>query len=87
MSQLATIGKTRRVFDTPIEEFESPTIITAYRIHLEQAEEGGFVVTSSDLPALVTQGDDEEKAFRNAYEAAELILESNKEFILVTDES
>ena len=87
MSQSATIGKTRTVLDIPIEDFDAPTVITAYRIHLEQAEEGGFVVTSLDLPALVTQGEDEEEAFRNAYEAAKLILEPNKEFNLVTDES
>jgi predicted RNase H-like HicB family nuclease len=88
MSQLATtIGETRTVSDIPIEEFKTPTLITTYRIHLEQAEEGGYVVTSPDLTALITQGDDEKEAFLNAYEAVDVILNSDEKFILVTDES
>jgi|SoiMethySBSTD1v2_1073268.scaffolds.fasta_scaffold74653_5 predicted RNase H-like HicB family nuclease len=63
--------------------------ITTYRIILTPAEEGGYVVTSPDLDALITQGENENDAMKNAYEATELLLEDeypNKEFNLVIDE-
>lgn len=42
---------------------------------LEPDEGGGYVVTSTVLPELVTEGDDREEALRNAKEAAEDLLE------------
>jgi predicted RNase H-like HicB family nuclease len=69
--------------------FKKSHFLSTYKIHLESAEEGGFVVTSPDFPELVTQGDDENEATNNAYEAVGLILEEDgreREFTLVIDE-
>lgn len=46
-----------------------------YPVHLEPAEEGGFVVTFPDVPEAITQGDDEGEALLNAVDALETALE------------
>ncbi len=74
---------------TTTQDFQVTKSITTYRIKLTPAEEGGYVVTSPDLDALITQGENEDDAMKNAYEATELLLEDeypNKEFNLVIDE-
>jgi len=48
----------------------------AYPVHLEPAEEGGFVVTFSDIPEAITQGEDEAEAMVWALDALETMLES-----------
>lgn len=47
----------------------------AYPVHLEPAEEGGFVVTFPDVPEVVTQGEDEADALVWALDALETALE------------
>ena len=47
----------------------------AYPVHLEPAEEGGFVVTFPDIPEAITQGEDEADALAWAQEALEIALE------------
>jgi predicted RNase H-like HicB family nuclease len=50
-----------------------------YRVVLEQAEEGGFVVTCPAVPGTVSQGDTYEEAIANIKEAIELALECYRE--------
>jgi len=45
-----------------------------YPVHLESAEEGGFVVTFPDVPEAITQGDDEAEALMRAIVALETAL-------------
>lgn len=47
----------------------------AYPVHLEPAEEGGFVVTFPDIPEAITQGEDETEALVLAQDALETVLE------------
>ena len=46
-----------------------------YPVHLEPAEEGGFVVTFPDIPEAITQGEDETESLVWALDALETILE------------
>jgi antitoxin HicB len=48
----------------------------AYPVHLEPAEEGGFVVTFPDIPGAITEGDDEVEALVWAQDALETMLQS-----------
>jgi antitoxin HicB len=45
-----------------------------YPVHLEPAEEGGFVVTFPDVPEAITQGEDEDEALMRAVDALETAL-------------
>ena len=45
-----------------------------YAVKLAAAEEGGFVVTCRDLPQLVTQGEDEADALREAADAMDEVF-------------
>jgi len=47
-----------------------------YTVLFEPAEEGGFVVTCSELPGLVTEGDTLEEARAMAKDAIQVYLES-----------
>lgn len=47
-----------------------------YPVHLEPAEEGGFVVTFPDIPEAITEGDDEAEALVWALDALETMLEA-----------
>ena len=47
----------------------------AYPVHLEPAEEGGYVVTFPDIPEAITQGEDETDAIVWALEALETTLD------------
>lgn len=47
----------------------------AYPVHLEPAEEGGFIVTFPDIPEAITQGEDEADALMWALDALETMLE------------
>ena len=65
-----------------IPPFQVTKSTITYRIYLDPEEDGWFVVTSPDLDALVTQGESEVEAIKNAYDAVNLILEDegkNKE--------
>jgi antitoxin HicB len=46
-----------------------------YKVILEPAEEGGFVVHVPALPEVVTEGDDEAQVLAMAKDAIELALE------------
>ena len=46
-----------------------------FPVHLEPAEEGGFVVTFPDIPEAITQGEDVEDALVHAADALESALE------------
>ena len=48
---------------------------TSFTIHLEPAEEGGFIVHVPGLPEVNTCGDTEAEAMEMAKEASELVLE------------
>jgi predicted RNase H-like HicB family nuclease len=50
-------------------------------LHLEPADEGGYVVTSPFDPALITQADSLDEAFELARDAAELLQATRKELI------
>ena len=47
-----------------------------YTIHLEPADEGGYVVTVPALVGCVTEGDTYEQAIANAHEAIEGFVEA-----------
>jgi antitoxin HicB len=46
-----------------------------YPVHLESADEGGYVVTFPDIPEAITQGEDIEDALRRGADALESALE------------
>lgn len=46
-----------------------------YPVHLEPAEEGGYVVTFPDVPEAITQGEDRDEALLRAVDALETALE------------
>ena len=48
--------------------------MSGYPVHLEPAEEGGFVVTFPDVPEAITQGEDLEEALLQAQDALETAL-------------
>jgi antitoxin HicB len=50
-------------------------------LNLEEAEEGGFVVTSPLNPELVTEAETLEEAFVNARDAAKALKESRAKLI------
>ena len=57
-----------------------------YRIVLKEDEDGRIVVTCLDLKGIVTDGQDESEAIKNAYEAVTAMLESlnkKEEFNLI----
>jgi antitoxin HicB len=45
-----------------------------YPVHLEPAEEGGFIVTFPDVPEGITQGEDKDEALLRAVDALETAL-------------
>ena len=47
-----------------------------FTVHVEPAEEGGFLVTVPALPGCVTEGDTYEQAITNAHEAIEGFVEA-----------
>ena len=47
-----------------------------YTIHIEPAEEGGFVVSVPALPGCFTEGDTYQQAIANAHEAIEGFVEA-----------
>jgi antitoxin HicB len=47
----------------------------SYPVHLEAAEEGGFVVAFPDIPEAITQGEDREDAHRHGADALESALD------------
>ncbi|MCC6152719.1 MAG: type II toxin-antitoxin system HicB family antitoxin [Candidatus Hydrogenedentes bacterium] len=47
-----------------------------YTVHLEPAEEGGYVVHVPALPAIVTEGDSYEEALEMARDAIQLYIDT-----------
>jgi predicted RNase H-like HicB family nuclease len=60
---------------TVSEEPQKSALRTPYRISLKKGHDGWIVVTSPDLPAVVTQGRTEEEAVKNGFEAVMAVLE------------
>ena len=50
-------------------------------LNLEEAEEGGFVVTSPLDPELITQAETVQEAFANARDAVKALKESRKKLM------
>lgn len=50
-------------------------------LHLEDAEEGGYVVTSPLDPELITEAETIEEAFVNAYDAAAALRKSRAKLL------
>ena len=50
-----------------------------YTIHIEPAEEGGFVVTVPALPGCVTQGETYEEALENIKDAIKLHIDARRD--------
>jgi len=62
--------------------------VKAYWVIMERGGDGRRVVACPDLDGVVTDGESEDEAIINAYEAVRAILESfgkDEEFILVLD--
>jgi antitoxin HicB len=50
-------------------------------LHLELAEEGGYIVTSPMDPELITEAEDLEEAFLNAHDAAKALRQSRRKLL------
>lgn len=50
-------------------------------LYLQDAEEGGYVITSPLDPELITEAETIEEAFLNAYDAAKSLRQSRKKLI------
>ena len=48
---------------------------------LEEAEEGGYIVTSSLDPELITEAETLEEAFANAHDARDALRESRRKLL------
>jgi len=48
----------------------------------EEAEEGGYIAYVAEVPGIVTQGETLEEARSNLREAAELVLETNRQLAI-----
>jgi predicted RNase H-like HicB family nuclease len=53
-----------------------------FKVVLEPAEEGGYVVYVPSLPGCISEGDSKEEALKNIKEAIELYLEPTENPIL-----
>ncbi|MGB8217082.1 MAG: type II toxin-antitoxin system HicB family antitoxin [Candidatus Methanoperedens sp.] len=53
-----------------------------FKIVLEPAEEGGYVVYVPALPGCISEGDTKEEAIKNIKEAIELYLEPSKKLVM-----
>jgi predicted RNase H-like HicB family nuclease len=54
-----------------------------FKVVLEPAEEGGYVVYAPSLPGCISEGDTKEEAIRNIKEAIELYLEPSEKLVMV----
>jgi antitoxin HicB len=50
-------------------------------LYLEEAEEGGYIVTSPLDPELITQGESIEEAFANARDAAKALKQARSKLM------
>jgi predicted RNase H-like HicB family nuclease len=57
--------------------------ILIFKVILELAEEGGYVVYVPSLPGCISEGDSKEEALKNIKEAIELYLEPTENPVLV----
>ncbi len=60
----------------------TPVMTCTFTAVFEEAEEGGYVAYIAEVPGIVTQGESLDEARDNLREAAELVLESNRELAL-----
>jgi predicted RNase H-like HicB family nuclease len=60
----------------------APVLTCTFTAVFEEAEEGGYVAYVAEVPGIVTQGETIEEARDNLREAAELVLEANRELAL-----
>lgn len=54
--------------------FLVPELIMTYYIKIKKDEYDGFIVTCPELQGVVTSGETEEKAIKNAYDAVRTML-------------
>jgi predicted RNase H-like HicB family nuclease len=55
--------------------------LTAVFEEVPQAEGGGYVAYTEELPGAITQGDTLEEARENLRDAIEILLEANREIV------
>lgn len=55
-----------------------------FKVVLEPAEEGGYVVYVPSLPGCISEGDTRKEALKNIKEAIELYLEPSEKLVLDT---
>lgn len=65
---------TSRITELPTFD-KSSNFSNAYRIFLNTDESGWIVVTSPDIPSLITQGKTEDEAIKNAMDVVKLLKE------------
>lgn len=53
-----------------------------FKVVLEPAEEGGYVVYVPSLPGCISEGDTKEEALANIREAIELYLEPSEKLVI-----
>lgn len=53
-----------------------------FKVVLEPAEEGGYVVYVPSLPGCISEGDTKEEALKNIKEAIELYLEPTEKIVI-----
>jgi predicted RNase H-like HicB family nuclease len=56
-----------------------------FKVVLELAQEGGYVVYVPFLPGCISEGDSKEEALKNIKEAIELYLEPNESPVLANN--
>ncbi len=54
-----------------------------FKVVLEPAEEGGYVVYVPSLPGCISEGDTREEAIKNIKEAIQLYLEPSEKLVMV----
>ncbi len=85
---MSSISKMNSVMNTSAisYEYDDSSMQTTYRIYLDKGEDGWIVVTSPDIKSLITQGQNEDEAIKNASEVIDLLIEEkelDKDFKLV----
>ena len=76
MSSATTMNHTTNI--SYLEEYDISSVQKTIRIHLDKGEDGWIIVTSPDIKSLITQGEDETSAIKNAYEVVEILKEEKE---------
>lgn len=62
--------------------FKFKVKLMKFKVVLEPAEEGGYVVYVPSLPGCISEGDTKEEALKNIKEAIELYLEPTEKIVI-----